>query len=1047
MTSPSGPSQTSGRLVGRLVRAVLGIFLGGSVFLQAQSLAFRRMDDREGLHQSQVQVIFEDRDGFLWMGTMEGLSRLGASGFSPYRDQEGLRVPQVYCIAQDKAGSIWVGGPDAGVAEIRGSRIRHFGEAEGLSIPTVYSLLVRKNGEVLAGARQGVFRRNGDRFERLPLPEPATYYAAQCLAESTDGLLWIGSNKGRLLSWDGKRVEEAKLPPALQSKRVLALVPDPSGKLWALFPQGVLTQDGKGGWKPIPLPGLPDHITFQSLTISPSGEVYIAMGADGMLFLDAQHRPRILTWKDGLPRESIQYARIDRRGVLWVGADGGYAQALTLPGLRVLENDPATGVSLGLGWVNTFFELPGGRMLLGGERGLHLWEPSRGVTRHWVSPPGLPAAEVWTFIAHPQGGVWVATRKGLWRWTEAGLTPGPDILKHEFLQSMVMHGGRLWVALSGMGLGEFTPEGRLIKIHETPHELGREGISKVIPGEGWPTGPGLLLGTEVGLYHFEINGGTFQRAFAGTPVHTLTASTLYRDPGGDLWVSTSQGVFQFPKGRPSEWKRFGAPEAAIQGTANWIQTLPSRATAIGHGAGISMITPEGVVRLTKNWGLLSDETSTDAVFLDSQKRLWIGLKGGACILDTQTPLPAIGFTKPKVTEVSWGSESRWLPERIELPPLPGTLDILFDTGLPAAPVVPRYQWMIEGMDQTWRSVPTNANSVQVSQLGPGRYRFRLKVCLDGREREWAEADPLEIRVRPAWYQWLFTKILFVLVGVGGVVAAAYLRVKALRKRAKMLEAKVEERTATLALRNKSLERVHHQLKQSLESRVHLMRAVSHDLRSPLTSIMLSVDRIRDNGSAPCSESTLLVLDREAKRLEAIIRSLLDKAKAESFSDNLNQRLCRIGEVLEGLTDTLGLKAEANGLTPHLELDPKGDEVWILADTTALQQVLYNLIENALKFTEAPGTVGIRSRVSQDSWTLEVWDTGRGIDPSKLEDIFQAFRQTEEGDAQKGWGLGLNICRTLVEAHGGRIEVESALGKGSIFRVVLPLVGPSPEHHA
>jgi len=110
-------------------------------------------------------------------------------------------------------------------------------------------------------------------------------------------------------------------------------------------------------------------------------------------------------------------------------------------------------------------------------------------------------------------------------------------------------------------------------------------------------------------------------------------------------------------------------------------------------------------------------------------------------------------------------------------------------------------------------------------------------------------------------------------------------------------------------------------------------------------------------------------------------------------------------------------------------------------------VLFNLIENALKFTEAPGTVGIRSILGEDTWVLEVWDTGRGIDPSLQSGLFQPFRQTRVEDEQKGWGLGLSICKALVEAHSGRIEVVSEVDKGSTFRVILPLVMPNQEHLA
>ncbi len=1030
-----------GRICGRVWILLLVLSGWSAAFLSAQPLAFRRFDDRDGLPQSQVRALLEDRDGFIWMGTVEGLARLGASGFHPYRAQDGLLPTQVNCLMQDRRGSIWVGGQESGVAEIRGSRIRNFGDAEGLKVTTIFSLLERGNGDILAGARQGLFRKRGDHFERVELPDPYKYLPIYALAEDAEGWLWMGSRKGTLFRWDGKRVEAAVLPPSLAEKGVQTLTRDPEGRLWALYPEALLRQDSKGAWVPHPLPPLVGRPLFNSLSFSPDGEMLLAMRADGLLSLDRQGRSRMWTYRDGLPRSGVEVALRDRRGVLWIGSDGEDALAQAIPGLRVLHTDPETGAGLGLGSFASFLELPGGQVLLGGSRGLALWQEGRGIAGRWQSAPGSTVFEVWGLVAHPQGGVWVGATKGLFRWKDGRIEPGTPRLKNISVGSLLLHGGRLWVGTLGEGLAELSPEGRFIAFHALPQEIGKGFVSKVLPWDG-PTGAGLLIATQVGLYTFRLEGGrgVFQRAFAGTPVQPPTdIATMYREPSGQLWVSTKEGLFGFPEGKPLGWTH---PEVGIQGTPNWICRLPSGPLAVGHAGGVSLVSENSVVQLTKNRGLLSDETTSDAVMLDSRGRLWIGMKEGVSILDTRQPLKAVPLPRPKVMEVAWGSGSSWLPERVELPPRPGTLDVLFDTGLPAAPVVPRYQVMIEGLDRDWRGVDANATSIQVAQVGPGNYRFRLRATLDG--RDWVESDPLPIRVRPAWYQWAAARGLFILLGAGILALLVYWRLRLLQQRAHLLEAKVEERTETLALRNRSLERLHHQLKQSLESRVQLMRTVSHDLRSPLTSIMLSVDRLREVDDGQSSEAKLNVLDREARRMEAIIRGLLDQAKSESFTDSLSQRLCRPSEVMEGLADTLQMKAESHGLSTQLDLDPRADGVWILADTTALQQVLFNLIENALKFTDAPGTVGIRSRLGEETWALEVWDTGRGIDALLLEDIFQAFLQAQEGDERKGWGLGLSICKTLVEAHSGRIEVTSEVGKGSTFRVILPLVMPSRD---
>jgi signal transduction histidine kinase len=203
-----------------------------------------------------------------------------------------------------------------------------------------------------------------------------------------------------------------------------------------------------------------------------------------------------------------------------------------------------------------------------------------------------------------------------------------------------------------------------------------------------------------------------------------------------------------------------------------------------------------------------------------------------------------------------------------------------------------------------------------------------------------------------------------------------------------------------------------------------------------------VDRLEEceELSGP-GQAALKVVGSEAQRVTRLLKHLLDSSKAESITEGLSFRVCHPGELLEGLSGTLKMKAEALNLTSQLDLDPAGDSAWVLMDAEAMQQVLFNLIENALKFTPAPGTLGIRSRLAPAAWILEVWDTGRGIETAQAAELFQPFNQAREADAALGWGLGLSICRALVEAHEGSIEVESTPGQGSTFRVALPLVTP------
>jgi signal transduction histidine kinase len=146
------------------------------------------------------------------------------------------------------------------------------------------------------------------------------------------------------------------------------------------------------------------------------------------------------------------------------------------------------------------------------------------------------------------------------------------------------------------------------------------------------------------------------------------------------------------------------------------------------------------------------------------------------------------------------------------------------------------------------------------------------------------------------------------------------------------------------------------------------------------------------------------------------------------------------EVTEGFEEVLRLKAEARGLRFSLEVDPETSRVRIEADTATLHQVMLNLFENALKFTPTGGSVGILSRVKREegTWILEVWDTGRGVEPKRIEALLRPFGQARAADATQGWGLGLSICQSILDAHHGELRIESEVGQGSRFMMVLPL---------
>ena len=972
----------------------------------------------------------EDRDGFLWAGSDNDLTRLGGGGFQVFSGAQGLGCRNLRAILQDRQGSIWVAG--TGLSEVRGGVIRNFGPQEGLVVDDrVYALAEAANGDLFVGTRLGLFRRTRTGFEQVKLPGNWFYTPVFSLVSDGGSGVWLGSRQGLLAHWDGSTLTPAPLPPGFETQSVRQLERGEHGGLVALCPKGLLRQGPQGWWRE-PLQGLPPNAELRRFREDAQGGLVVTLGVDGIYERAPSRQGRCLTYRDGLPRQPLLDALRDRRGILWVATSGSGLMALPRPQLEVLAFNRDTGLDLGLGNVLHLMALPGDRMLLATFGGLVLWDLKAGFQRRWDVRDGLPSNEVWTMVPDGRGGAWLGATKGLAHWTGGRILPGPPALKEVGVNQFLVHQGRLWAGTS-QGLAEMDLDGRFISLSTPPQEVGSPNVTQMLP-RPW----GLLVGTQLGPYSFRE--GRFKKAYSGSPVAKVEVTTLDEDAQGQLWLGTLHGLYGLIG--PASNRQWQAMGGRLQNGTSWVRVLPWGGLAVGHTKGVTILSAAGEpVEFTRNLGLLSDETNQDAACLDHRGRLWVGMLGGVSILGGLDQARSVPLPAPLLLEASWGGPSAWLPKALELPPNPANLALTFDTPMPCPALAPRYQVRIDGLNAEWTDLEGGGSSVRIAQLGPGRYTFRVRATLDG--ASWVESAPCPVVVRRAWHQTWLARVALFLAMAGLLALVIQFRFKSLKRQAILLEARIQDRTRELALRNRSLERLHHQLKENMEGRIHFINTVTHDLRSPLTSIQLGVDRMKEMvesiPDAAGMDSVMGLLDRESRRMETLLKGLLDQSRAQDQAALREVRLCHPAEILQGLVETFQLKAQARDLRSELVLDPAAGEQWVLADATAMQQVLFNLVENALKFTEAPGTVGIRSRVLPEAWLLEVWDQGRGIEADKLDMIFLPFSQARSSDGSTGWGLGLSICKGIVEAHEGSIQVESEPGRGSLFRVTLPLV--------
>ena len=228
------------------------------------------------------------------------------------------------------------------------------------------------------------------------------------------------------------------------------------------------------------------------------------------------------------------------------------------------------------------------------------------------------------------------------------------------------------------------------------------------------------------------------------------------------------------------------------------------------------------------------------------------------------------------------------------------------------------------------------------------------------------------------------------------------------------------------------------------SRGQFMGNIAHELRTPMTTIKGFVDGILDGTIPPEMQNHYLQLvSEETGRLARLIQNMLDLSKLESGEYQVNARMFNIWETLTGVA--LAAEQRINDGMIELEGLTMDEKVLVYADPDLIHQVAYNLLDNAIKFTPAGGTIRFSVEKLGPEAEISIWNSGQGISPEALPYVFERFYKEDRsrGLHARGSGLGLNICKVLVNLSGGQIRVESQQGEWCRFVFTLPTCSPNP----
>ncbi|HEX4965618.1 MAG TPA: ATP-binding protein [Thermoanaerobaculia bacterium] len=432
----------------------------------------------------------------------------------------------------------------------------------------------------------------------------------------------------------------------------------------------------------------------------------------------------------------------------------------------------------------------------------------------------------------------------------------------------------------------------------------------------------------------------------------------------------------------------------------------------------------------------------------SDGRLWFPTYRGAVITDPRRAPPRRHPAPVVIEEVVADGESIPFPAGpVALRPGTRKIEIRFAVLSLSAPEKVRTIYRLDGFDHAWSDAGMQRSIVYTS-LAPGHYSLRISAGAEGGEQS---AGRVDLEVRPQLWQRPWVVAAAAALALGALAAAWRLRLRAARRREEHLADLVEERTRDLRLEKARAE-------AASQAKSEFLANMSHEIRTPLNAVLGLTGLVLRSPLTDLQREHLETARQSGEALLAVITGILDMAKIEAGGIELEITPFDLRDCVTGALRLVEGKAVAKGLALRCRI---GEEVpaGIESDAGRLRQILINLLDNAVKFTER-GEVTLDAAAStvaadgSQELRVAVRDTGIGIPPAALGRLFHPFAQVDASTSRRhgGTGLGLVISRRLAEMLGGSLEVESEPGRGSTFLLTLrcrparvaPAPGGKPE---
>ena len=1030
-----------------------------------ESFNFKNITIEDGLSQSTVETIYQDSKGYIWIGTNDGLDRYNGYEFKHYKhdkyDKNSIANNYIVDIIEDKNGYIWVS-TIGGLSRINPDKdeIKNYYSKEdsgNLSNSNLWQILCTKDNRLIASTIDGlnVYDKNKDKFTRILYKEgelPSQYIYS--LEEDINGHIWVGTDNG-LVELDKDLNIVKSYQDAIGDSDVYNVYDDSKGNIWVCTLDNGLfkinlddnsVENYKNNNSKISIPSN----NVRDIISDSEGKLWIATDK-GLCTFDYEREEFITYNKKSYQSNSLIDDEIfcllkDSSGLIWIGTYSGISRFNPNSNFTHFKLDPYEDNSISGNVIHGIYEdddktlwigtNESGVNIINGESIKHLNKENSNIVSDLIED--ITGFKNYIFIGTNEGlSVLVKNDKTAKNYTITNYTTKDGLPSNKIRSLFIDSKGYLWIG-TNKGLAILDTNNN--KIIDITYILDEMGVSdKFIRAVYEDSKGNYYIGCflEGGL--IKINPNTKEYKIYkniendDSSISNNSIRYINEDLYGNILVGTSHGI-NILNLSTDKFNHYTEKDGLINNTIYGILVDKNNGIWMSTNAGISKLSIEDATfkNFTITDGLQSNEFNGRACFKSKDGNMYFGGINGFNVFNSQDI--ELSTFEPKVIfdnfEIN-GTNKKDI-SNIKFKSNENNIKINFFTNDYKNTKTTQYYYKLEGLENEWNM--TNSNSLVFANLGSGDYTLKIKTITQ--HGVMSDESSVHFTINPPIWRSNYAICIYLILIIISILRYMH--------KVNTLDRLVNERTNKLRKEMEKNEQLFKKVLSLEQNKNNYFVNLSHELRTPL-NVLSSINQLikeftkKDNFITPEKLSYYMgIMDRNCSRLLSLINNLIDHTKIENNSYIINKKDEDIVYLVEETVLDMKDYIEEKGL--ELIFDTDVEEKVIRCDKVDIERCIINLVGNAVKFTHEGGLIEVLLQDLDDKVKIIVKDNGIGISEENQKVIFDRFNQVvDESSEQKGGsGLGLTITKQLITLHNGEIYVESEVGVGSEFIIILPV---------